>query len=492
VSEVLEVPPANGDEPRGARRLVRTFVSLAGAELLTRASLFAAALIVVRALSPGSFGEFSYALALASIVNFVIDFGVTPLVTRDISAEPGRAGPLLGAFLRTQVLMASGTFALATALAYAGAFGGPASFAALALALGAISVSSLSRPFEATVTGRGRAQIVTFGRIVRGVALIGATVIAALIDKTPESFLTALLASEVIGVLAVGALTLARSTRPVFAGGLADLRRLLRLSIPFAVLAGFSVLYLRVDILMLGQLESAADVGNYGIASRIMDTAIVVPAYFGSAFLATIAQTGPRTARGHMQTAGALRHILVICVPLAFALGVCADPLVNLVAGSDYDSAGTLLAILSPWLALIASYSVLSNLQVALDRVRVLIAIVLAGLVLKIAANGVLIPLYGPEGAAVAAVIAEAAVVVAQWWSARDYIRFREMSGYFARLLVSTGAMIATTLPLIGPLGWPLALALGFVVFGALAVALGCVSREELRVATASLRARAT
>jgi O-antigen/teichoic acid export membrane protein len=492
VTEVQEVPPASGDEPRGARRLVRTFVSLAGAELLTRASLFAAALIIVRALSPGSFGDFSYALALASIVNFVIDFGVTPLVTRDISAEPGRAEPLLGAFLRTQALMALGTFTVAAALAYTGAFGGPASFAALVLALGAISVSSLSRPFEATVTGRGKAQIVTVGRIVRGVALIGATVIAAFIDKTPEAFLAALLASEAIGVLAVGSLCLTRSTRPVFAGGLADLRRLLRLSVPFAVLAGFSVLYLRVDILMLGQLESAADVGNYGIASRIMDTAIVVPAYFGSAFLATIAQTGPRTARGQMQTAGALRHILVICVPLAFALAVCADPLVDLVAGGEYDSAGTLLAILSPWLALIASYSVLSNLQVALDRVRVLIAIVLTGLLLKIALNGVLIPLYGSEGAAVAAVIAESAVVVAQWWSARDYVSIHQFIGYFARLLVCTGAMVGTTLPLIGALGWPLALALGFAAFGVLAVALGCVSIEELRVARASLRARAT
>lgn len=471
--------------------MVRTFVSLAGAELMTRVFLFIAALIAVRALVPGEFGEFAYAVALASVVNFLIDFGVTPLVTRDVSADPDRAGELLGAFLKTQVLLAVGTFGVATALAYVGAFGGPASFAALALGLGAIAISSLSRPFEATLTGRGRAHLVTLGRAARGVVLIAGTALVAIVRTTPEAFLVALLASEVFGVVAVGVACVARSTRPILSTGLADLRRLMRLAVPFALLAAFSVLYLRIDILMLGQFKSDVVVGNYAVASRIMDTAIIVPAYFGSAFLATVAQTGARTPLARLQTASALRHIVLICVPLAFGLAVAADPLVDLIAGSDYSSAGEVLAILSPWLALIASYSVLANLQVALDRVGVLVKIVLAGLAFKLALNAFAIPTYGANGAAVSAVIAECAVVVAQWFSARDYVDVKPFLDYLLRLLLCTAAMLAVGLPLLA-LAWPLALVAGLLVFAASALVIGCVSLEELRLAVSSLGAQAS
>ena len=40
-----------------------------------------------------------------------------------------------------------------------------------------------------------------------------------------------------------------------------------------------------------------AEVGNYALASRALETALAVPAFFGGAFLATVAQTGARSGR---------------------------------------------------------------------------------------------------------------------------------------------------------------------------------------------------
>jgi len=69
--------------------------------------------------------------------------------------------------------------------------------------------------------------------------------------------------------------------------------------------------------------------------------------------------------------------------------------------------------------ALVSCYAVLSNLQLARDRMALLVGIVGAGAVAKIACNAVLIPQYGARGAAATAVGVEARVVLAQWIAVR-------------------------------------------------------------------------
>src|SRR5439155_606270 len=80
----------------------------------------------------------------------------------------------------------------------------------------------------------------------------------------------------------------------------------------FALVTAANVLYTRIDILMLGHLDTDTSVGNYGVASRVLDAAVVLPAFFGNAFLATISATGPDTERGRMQTTEALRWIVLM------------------------------------------------------------------------------------------------------------------------------------------------------------------------------------
>ena len=271
----------------------------------------------------------------------------------------------------------------------------------------------------------------------------------------------------------------------------AQVRALLRRALPFALVLGFGVLYLRVDLIMLGLIGSEAAVGNYALASRVLETAIAVPSFFGGAFLATVAQTGAGTDRAAAQTAQALRYLLLICVPLAFALAVAAEPLIDLVAGGGYDQAGEVLVRLSPVLVLTAAYVVLANLQVALDRTKQLVRISLAGIALKIALNAWAIPRYGANGAAMAAVGGEVLVVIAQWYFARRDFDARATLAWCARLLTPVAAMLAAGALALGTIGWPAALVLGLVAFAVTALVTRCTSVAELRLALSSALARA-
>jgi len=474
---------------RSARRFVRTFVSLVGAEAITRLMLLVSAIIVVRALAPAEFGEYAYAIAAASLAAFMVDLGLVSLVVRDMSADPEQTPFLLGAFMKAQALMVAAMLAVGAALALTGVGTGPASRTAFFLGFGVYAASALARPFEATLTAGDRAHLVTVSRVVRGVVVVAATAIAAAVSASPESLLLAGIASEVAGTIAVAALCLLRVVRPAVGGGMSRVTGLLKLAVPFALLAGFNLLYARIDLLMLGQLSSESDLGDYGLASRVIETAILVPAYFGAAYLATVAQTGPATERGRKQTTSAVQTALILCLPLAFALALSAQSVVEAIGGSAYSGAGTLVVILSANIALVASYSVLSNLQVALDRLAVLVKINVAGVVAKAGLNAWVIPAYGAKGAAAASVGAEGLVVVAQWLAVRRDVELPRLVSVLLRVSLCALAMVLVgVLLLVAGVPWAVALVVALSVFVAVAVWTGCLSAADMRVAFGSLR----
>jgi O-antigen/teichoic acid export membrane protein len=484
----VPAPPGGGG---GARRLLNTFVSLVGAELVTRGLVLVTGVVLARALSAPEFGEFSYAFGVAVVAGFLVDMGLAALIIRDVSAEPNRAPALLATFLQAQGLLALGTFLLVALLTVTGVVGGPASHSSILIAAAAVCVGAFSRPFEATLTGRGQAHLVTVSRAVRGLVLAGATVAIALTEPTVDRFLAAWVASEAAGVAAVGLLCIRRSVRPFLAERGAHVRRLLRLALPFALVTAANVLYMRVDILMLGHLDTGAAVGNYGISSRVLDAAIVLPAFFGNAFLATISETGPRTERGRTQTTEALGWIVLLTAPVAVTLAVAATPLMELVTGGGYDEAGPVLARLSPVVLVIATYGVLASLQVALDELSVLLRLFGIGLVLKVAANAYAIPAFGARGAAVSAAATEIVIGALQWRWARAYFDARSAAGVVVRVLIAAGVSAGAMALLVSALPWGVGVALGLLVYLVVAVATGALSPARTREAVVAIRGAA-
>ncbi|MDQ6751714.1 MAG: oligosaccharide flippase family protein [Actinomycetota bacterium] len=469
-----------------------TFVGLLSAEAVVRVFALIASVITVRALAPAGFGAFAYALAFAGIVGVTVDFGLSLLLIRDVSARPEQSAPLLGSTLVAIALVGGLAFAVAAALAFTGTVTGPASSAALLIAFGAAASDAVSLAFEATLTGHGRAGLLPLVRAARGTALVCAVAVATLWHPTPEGFLGASLAGSLLGAGTAAAACALRAVRPKFAGAVRRVLPLLRRALPFALLAASYLLYSRIDLVMLGLIDGRHAAGQYGVATRVLETALLVPIYFGSAFLATISHgVGGRLATPPtpQRTARALRASLLIGAPCSFGLALAGPWLVDLVAGPGYGSAGELLARLSPVIALVACYGVLSNLQLALDRTATLVAIVAGGALVKIAGNALLIPAYGARGAAATAVGVETLVVLAQWTAARRQLAGTGMPSWAARLAAAVGAMVAAGIALLSGVGapWPVALAAGLAAFGLVGAAGGSISGAELRAAGSAI-----
>lgn len=80
-------------------------VWLALGEAVSKGAMFLATILLIRYLSPSDFGRFSLANSLAVTAGMVIDFGLSTIVTRDLSGNLNKAPEYLSNVLSLKLLL---------------------------------------------------------------------------------------------------------------------------------------------------------------------------------------------------------------------------------------------------------------------------------------------------------------------------------------------------------------------------------------------------
>jgi O-antigen/teichoic acid export membrane protein len=182
---------------------------------------------------------------------------------------------------------------------------------------------------------------------------------------------------------------------------------LLRISLPLGATMIVNYLYFRLDVVLLSILKGEDDVAIYGLAYRVLEGLMVLPAYFMLALFPEIARlTGQRERVDGIVTA-ALGVMEAIALPMVLVFAVFAQDVIRVIAGEEFSDAAWVLRILT--LALGVSYlnGVYGNALPALGRQNQLFRWSLVVLGANLIVNLALIPPFGVVGAAVAVVLSE-------------------------------------------------------------------------------------
>ena len=180
---------------------------------------------------------------------------------------------------------------------------------------------------------------------------------------------------------------------------------LMRVAAPLGLAGVFITVLLRVDTAMLALFKSNAVVGNYGAAYRLFEATLLV----GWSVTAAVYPVFSRLKRDSEPPVSlvyerALKLVLAPTLPLAIGAILLGGPLVHLVYGNGFDSAGSALAWLGPAIVLYPVAQISGALLVAQDR-QVALAVVYGVVAVEnILANLVLIPAFSLQGAAGGAV----------------------------------------------------------------------------------------
>ncbi|MFN7085985.1 MAG: flippase [Burkholderiales bacterium] len=361
---------------------------------------------MARALGPIQFGQFNYALAYVALFSSIATLGLDGIVVRNLVLDPDSRETILGTAF---VLKAAG--------------------AAVAIVLGVTSIP-LVAPHEPQI--QALVAIIALGLLFQACDAIDFwfqsqtsskyTVVARM--PSLAIFFCARVLLILSGAslaafawaqtleLAVGALGLVvvyqrldhsvMKWRPVFDHAV----RLLRESWPL-VLAGLSVmLYMKIDIVMLGKMSGARETGLYSAATRLSEGFYFIPMIITSSLAPLLLQAraaGPAQYRQRMLKLYVLMTRLGVAV--ALPLAVAAPFLIRTLFGDDYMESVAIFRIhiwatIAVFLGVASSQYLTNEGQQKMSLYRTLL-----GLLSNVLLNLLLIPAYGGLGAAVATLI---------------------------------------------------------------------------------------
>jgi O-antigen/teichoic acid export membrane protein len=372
----------------------------------------AASVFLLRYLGVADFGRFATIMSLIAIVSGVTDAGLTAVGARDLPLRPRGAQPrLLANLLGLRLLL--------TPLGVIGA----AAFAVIAgyddeLVLGTVLAGAGLVLINAQATMMLPLQVdLRIGRLTAAEVLRQALTVAGIVVLVAAgaSLLPFFTVPIIVGLGVLAASPALVGPNLVFRAAFdrREWRTLLRETLPLAASLVMSVIYFRVLIIVVSLISIAEETGLYATSFRVFEILFGLPTLVLTVALPVLAVAHDDRAR--------LRYVLqrmtevgaITAVFLAILIVIVARPMIDLLGGSEYADAAPILRIQA--FALVAVF--LGQVwQLGLISIRRQSALVFANgvaLVLVLALGVPLIAAYDATGAAIAAIVAEAALATA-------------------------------------------------------------------------------
>jgi O-antigen/teichoic acid export membrane protein len=438
---------------------------------------------IVRYLSQTSFGAFAYALSVVAVGQTIATFGLDRAIGRfvPIYHERGDYSRLFGT-----IATVAGTIVVLGAAVVAGV---AVLQAALPSVLSEPEVGSLLlilvalAPLQAldtvlvglfAVLARPRSIFVRTYLLAPGLRLV--VVLAAVLAGGGVLFLAAGYVAAAAAGSAIYAVVLYRLLR---SDGLLErfrldgirfpAREVFALTVPLLTTDLVVVLISATDMVLLGYFKGAADVASFAVVKPIAELNHLALLSFTLLFVPLAARLFARDDRAgindlYWRTAA---WVAAISFPVFAVTFLFAEPLVGLLYGSRYEESALFLAVLAAGFYVQASLGLNGTTLMVFGRIRYIVGLNALTILLNLALNLTLIPIYGALGAAIGTSVtlaihnllkqlALARATSVQFFS-RRYAKLYAAIGAGAAVLVAANALDA-------PFGVRLAVVLGVCV----------------------------
>jgi PST family polysaccharide transporter len=377
------------------------FSWLASEQVVRLLSGFFVMTLVARHLGPEQFGLYAYIFALTGMLLPFANFGLDVIIMRAVADDPASAWRILrkSAVFRTAMALLAGLLLVAsTALPMTPVGVTPtlAGFAALVL---------LSNPIETffpVVKALERVERVVLMRIAVAIATAAVTVWLVLTGASLASFVAVRGFEAVLLAMAAWlAFTMLRHD------GRPSRQTMFKISdgAPLMLAGLATVIYMRIDQVMLGPMASTRELGQYGVAVRIVEALNFVMYVIQSTFYPSLTRNfrrSPESFDAYGQRFFDLHSLAAwVAIPVVGLLGMF---LLVPVFGAEFRDSLPMLVILllgMPFLFLNQAWSIMLTVRGWLWTAPAAIAL---GAAANILLNLVLIPALGGRGAAVATV----------------------------------------------------------------------------------------
>ncbi len=198
----------------------------------------------------------------------------------------------------------------------------------------------------------------------------------------------------------------------------------------FLAMSCATTVYVNLDTIMLGIIKSDIDVGYYNAAVKIRAVLLGIVTALGSVLLPRVSFYIKKNMQDQFVRVvrKAIEFVVISALPLTIYFIIFAEEGIYFLSGQAYSGAIIPMRLIMPTV-FIVGISNITGLEILIPRGQEVIVLYseIAGAVIDLVINSVLIPSFGCSGAAVGTLIAEFIVLLVQLYALKDLRR--EMFG---------------------------------------------------------------
>jgi O-antigen/teichoic acid export membrane protein len=390
----------------GAQRYTRNISWMVFARMFTLGVSFLTTLYVARTLGPTNFGELDYALAIIGMFGIIAAWGIEGVLNRELIKHPEQQNELLGTALLLRLLLG----ALATMLVIGFTFFSHVDTISKILlviisvtysvgSLGLLQQAFLARA-ESKYPSIISVVVVLFTNALKVAILVsGKGIIYLALAMVAESILTTMLYLIAYKRVLKGKLTDWKISYQLA-------RVFLKTGGAVAFLAVFSMIYSRIDQIMIHDMLDATSVGLYSAGVRLVDVWGFIPTIISTGLYPAILNARKISEELYIQRQ---RNIFLLYAVPAFVIAAlvsfAAKPLMAMIFGQEFVEGFHALQIYTWSLPGTFIGFFVMNILFTDDHRKVLIFTAGFPAVINVILNFFWIPAYGIVGAAWATTI---------------------------------------------------------------------------------------
>jgi len=379
----------------------------AGSNLL----LLVLVVLAARVLGDSAYGKFSFALAVASIFEMPIDFGLNTLTVKNVARRRELAPSYLHAILPWKLLLSMGAMALLVPVGLL-----LASEADLRLAIYAMGLAIVLRTFKSTSHSFFRAHerfdLVLLTTYTERLAVVALCVLMLFKVGGLMPFVLAFAVARIPDLFFSYWLLHKKIVRLGWRWDATAIRRIQVQALPFGSLNIVMVLYAYIGTVVLGVLRTTAEVGWYSAGYKIYEGLTMFPYILYAVLLPRLSNLYVTDNRAHGSVAlRAVKYAFVASLPLAVCGWLLTPSIISTLFGQEYmRGVPALRALFAAFVLMFPSW-MLNAALVSADRQGAVLKIAAIGLAVNGVASYALITTWGVLGAGVAMLAAEACVL---------------------------------------------------------------------------------
>lgn len=398
-----------------------------------------------RVLGASGWGEFSYAISIVGFFAVLSDMGINNILTREISKRPELQNQYFSTafFIKITLLILSALLVLITTPFFL-----KHNILILVPMATLLFIFDSLREFSfAYIRTTEKMQTETMINILTNSSIV--LISFAMLLMSPSSY--ALMIGHAIGSaigLAYASIMIKKQFSKIFYHFQKDLLKpMIHSSLTFAILGALVSLMINIDTIMLGLMKKTAEVGLYSAAQKPIQLFFIIPSLFIASLFPAFSRLSYKNETDKFRSIfeKIISFTFLISIPLIISGLILAKNFILFVYGIEYlQSTATFQMLL---LVVLWAFpgTIIVNAIVSYDRQKSLIPISIFGTLGNIALNYILIPYFGPLGAATATVFSQIIINSFAWWKLKQIINFKVIA-YLPKIIIASALMACAML----------------------------------------------